>query len=184
MKSSKLPIQTAKNASKLHRLVKDILVASKIFNGYEIRQEYRVSAINPSFKSNREKIDLVVLGLNVAIELHGEQHFSPVCFGGISEEEARHNLIEVQERDRKKKDAVEEAGWTYISIKFDEAKIITEEVLCERIRLEMERQILSRSEKKIREIVVLKTKIQKPKKYNWPKGRKIPGRRFNGEPIR
>jgi len=29
-----------------------------------------------------------------------------------------------------------------------------------------------------------KAKIPHPKEYNWPKGRKIPGRKFNGEPIK
>ena len=45
------------------------------------------------------EIDIWLPDLKLAIEYDGRQHFEPVCFGGISFEEAKNNLISCQERD-------------------------------------------------------------------------------------
>jgi very-short-patch-repair endonuclease len=121
MKSSKIPTDLNKNASKLHKHIGELLV--EIFPGYEIRQEYCVSKVNPEFPSNREKFDWVILKLNVVCEIHGEQHYSPTCFGGISEDEAKKNFIKRQEVDLQKENAAREAGWAYIVIPYWNNKI-------------------------------------------------------------
>jgi hypothetical protein len=54
------------------------------------------------------------------IELHGEQHYKPVTFGGITREEAEENFRQQNIRDENKRKAAEEAGWIYIVFKFDE----------------------------------------------------------------
>lgn len=58
--------------------------------------------------------------LKVVIEVHGQQHYMPVCFGGISKEEATKRYHDQVERDLEKKAAAEEAGWTYIAVRYDD----------------------------------------------------------------
>lgn len=43
--------------------------------------------------------DFYIKGKNTCIEFQGKQHYEPVQFGGISEEVANENLIEVRQRD-------------------------------------------------------------------------------------
>jgi hypothetical protein len=96
MKTSKIPTNLAKNASQLHKHIGELLV--QLYPGYQIRQEYCVSKVNPEFISGREKFDWVIVKLNVVIEVHGEQHYLPVCFGGISEEKAIKEFREKKSR--------------------------------------------------------------------------------------
>ena len=181
----------AKNASTLHKHVGELLTSSPLFNGYEIRQEYNVSKINSEFSSNREKIDWVILGLNVCIEVHGEQHYSSVCFGGIDITEAENNFRRQQERDEEKKNAVEEAGWTYIIVKYDE-KDIDIDTLSKRIgkaikdiKIEKSKEKLNGMERKAKQTIQQRSNqpsrrasLPKPDKYNWPK-RKLQNRKLN-----
>ena len=95
MKPTKTPIQTATNASTLHKHVGAILLAIPAFQGYEVRQEYPVVKVDPKYPSGREKFDWVVLGARIVIECHGEQHYEPVCFGGIDIDQAKRNLMDV-----------------------------------------------------------------------------------------
>lgn len=180
MKSSKTPRQTAKNASKLHKHVGELLTNSQMFKQYIVRQEYRVSAVNPNFESNREKFDWAILGAKIIVEVHGQQHYGPVRFGGIDEDQAKRNFSGLRERDEAKRQAAEEAGWAYIVVKYNEPNI-TEDELLQRIRDTLANMVVRSSFEKIKKIVAKsvkqKAKIPKPDKYNWPKG-KIPSRPF------
>jgi len=126
MKAAKTIFQTAKNASKLHKHVGDLLV--ELFPGYEVRQEYSVNQVNKSFHSGREKFDWVVLGLKIVVEIHGEQHYEPICFGGMLMSKAKKIFEQRVVVDKQKQDAAEEAGFAYLVIKFDEKKITAEEL--------------------------------------------------------
>jgi len=130
-KNKKIPAQLAKNASKLHRRVGDLLMDdSSPYKRYIIRQEVRVSDINPEFSSNRERFDWVILEpIRVVIEVMGIQHTKPARFGGISEEEARRIFKEQQERDEAKKQAAIDAGWGYIAISYKEHNITIEDLV-------------------------------------------------------
>jgi hypothetical protein len=189
MKRSKIPSNLAKNASKLHKKIGILLTESHVFRGYEIRQEYRVSDVNPGFKSNREKFDWAILGLNVIIEVHGEQHYKPVCFGGISEEEAIEKYRDTKRRDSNKEEAAHMAGWAYVVVKYNE-KDITEEELSNRIKEALAAVIVTKSMDKIAKMMeesankkkarIQSRGFQKNKaKYQWPK-KKIQSRGFNG----
>lgn len=101
---------------------------TSLFPNYEVRQEYAVNKVNPGFASGREKFDWVVLGLNIVCEIHGEQHYTPVCFGGITMTEAKKNFEKRVEVDKLKQDAAEEAGFAYLVVKYDEKKITPEEL--------------------------------------------------------
>jgi hypothetical protein len=177
MKRAKTPQQLAKNASKLHKHVGNLLV--ELFPTYEVRQEYPVNKINPSFESSREKFDWVVLGLNIVVEVHGIQHYEPTCFGGITGDQAKRNLRKRQEVDWDKQEAAEKAGWAYLVVKYDETKMTAEE-LSSRIVM----AIADSQQAEEIEPAKPKAKIQsrgfqkKTEEYKWPT-RKIPSRKFN-----
>lgn len=175
MKRSKLPTQLAKNASKLHRHIGQLLTDSQFAN-YELRQEYHVSKVNPDYSSNREKFDWAIIGLNVVIEIHGEQHYRPVCFGGMTQDQAEKNFRRRQELDEEKKLAAEEACWAYVVVKYTE-KEITLQDLTDKIT-----EAVTNSKEGIYTQNKPKAKIQgrgfqKSDNYNWPK-KKIQSRGF------
>lgn len=126
MKRSKTIHQTAKNASKLHKYIGELLV--ELFPNYEVRQEYAVNKVNSNFDSGREKFDWVVLGLNIVCEIHGEQHYTPVCFGGMLMSEAKRIFEQRVRVDKEKQDAAESAGWAYLVVKYTEKKITSDEL--------------------------------------------------------
>lgn len=174
MKKKKTIYQTAKNASKLHRRILELLSSEdSMFKNYNIRQEVSVKDINPTFSTRREKIDIIINDLRVCIEVHGRQHYTKVCFGGIDGQEAERKFKEQQDRDYKKQKAVEEAGWAYIAIPYTDKNIDLGE-LTRRIK-----EALDAVEEYI-EVEKPKQKIKsqgfrsKPEgyKYKWPQ-RKI-----------
>lgn len=127
MKKSRLARDTQKNASKLHIRVLELLV--ELFPNLNIQQEMKVSEVNPSFGSNRERYDLCIPEMNIVIEIQGEQHYQKVCFGGITEEQAKKNLLKRQEVDYLKEKAARDNGWGYVIVKYTEKKITKEELL-------------------------------------------------------
>ena len=176
MKRSKIPAQLAKNASKLHKRVGELLTSEDSpYRFYEIRQEYRVSDVNPTYKSNREKFDWVILNLKVVIEIHGEQHHKAVTFGGISPEEAPDNFKRRIELDQQKQEAAQKAGWGYVVVSYKEKNISIDELID---------KIIEAAESASEDIPKLskpyKAKIPTREKYNWPK-KKIPSRPFRSK---
>lgn len=119
-KSSRFKHQYSKNASKLHKSVGEAIRSHPLLKHYTSYQEYPVSRVNLDYHSNAHKFDWVIVDLKVVIEAHGKQHYEPVCFGGISKEEAAKRYHEQVERDLEKKRAAEDAGWTYIAVKYDD----------------------------------------------------------------
>lgn len=122
-KSSRLNQEYRKNASKLHKRVGNMLRESPIFSNYRIYQEYPVNRISPYFDSGREKFDWIIMDLMVVIECHGQQHYYPVRFGGISPAEAEVKFQQQIRRDTAKEEAACKAGWTYVVFKYDEKDI-------------------------------------------------------------
>ncbi len=104
------------NASKGHKLIGEILRTSPYFKNYISYQEWPVSKINSSWKSNREHFDWVVPQLKLVIEYHGRQHAQPVCFGGVSQEQAEENFVNQQLRDQAKAQSANEAGWVLVVV--------------------------------------------------------------------
>ncbi len=179
MKASKTPRQLAKNASKLHKKVGELLTCQESgYKNFEIRQEYAVSRVNPEFKSNREKFDWVILGLKIVIEAMGIQHYKPICFGGMDITEAQSIFKHRQETDQLKQQAAEDAGWAYVTVRYDEK--IDLDKLSDKITkaindLPQERKVLVKEKKAI---IQNKSNWQKPKDgYKWP-SRKLESRPF------
>ena len=70
------------SSSKRHKLVGELLQASKHFSHMRIAEEVSVSELVPDFPDNRKKVDWFIKDLRLVIEVHGEQHYQPVAFGG------------------------------------------------------------------------------------------------------
>lgn len=151
MKSSRFNTTYRKNSSKIHKKIGDILKESSLFSNYKIYQEYHVSKINSEYKSNREKFDWVILDLKLIIEAHGKQHyeFNNHFYKDMSE------FIAQQERDELKRQAAIDAGFTYIVIKYNELKILNEDLIYNRM-LENNN-------------TVIKKEVEKPKRTNYNK---------------
>lgn len=163
--TTKIATDLADNASKLHKRIGELLV--ELYPGNLVRQELSVSYINPDFKSKREKIDWCILDLYLAIEINGEQHYRPVRFGGVSEEQAKKNLLKRQEVDKLKENAVREAGWSYLVIPYWE-KSITAEDLKIAIRAELIKND-KETKKKEPQSSIKSRGFQKKESYSWPK---------------
>ena len=168
----KLPKDTAKNASKLHKRVGELLV--ELFPVMNIQQECCVSEVNKNFKSNREKFDWVIFDLQIVIEVHGEQHYTYVCFGGEQKFNAKQKFSKQVHSDIKKQKAVEDIGWAYVEVKYTEKKISKEELL-DKIDAALKAIEPVEEEEKPKP----KSRLgQKPKGgYKWPK-RKLQSRGF------
>jgi len=57
------------------------------------------------------------------IEYQGKQHYKPVCFGGTSNDKAKHNLKLCQKRDKIKKQFCQESNIKLLEIPYTEKKI-------------------------------------------------------------
>ena len=101
------------SSSKLHKAVGEILRTDPKLKNFRSLQEYPL----PRPHANMH-IDWMVLDFNLAIEIHGEQHYMPVTFGGITEEEATKRFLEQQKRDKQKKSICQSLGWKTLDIPY------------------------------------------------------------------
>jgi len=92
---------------------------SKILDQLKIRYErqYRFKDLN------RQPFDFAIFKKYARkpyalIEYHGEQHYRPVQFGGISIERAKNNLKKIKQRDKKKKQYCIDNNIQYIEIPY------------------------------------------------------------------
>ena len=128
-KSSRFQYRYRDSASKFHQQVGEVLRNSRVFQGYEIYQEYPLDKVDPNCRYSKFHFDWVIPKLKLIIEVHGQQHYEPVRFGGISQEDAESNLCDQKYRDSLKKDTAIKVGWTYIAIPYYDS--ITEERILE-----------------------------------------------------
>jgi len=85
--------------------------------------------VNSEYDDGRHAFDWVILDLFLVIECHGEQHYKPVTFGGISQEEANERLISQRYRDEIKAQAAIDAGFTYIVIPYTDYGKVDDEYI-------------------------------------------------------
>lgn len=100
--------------------------------GLRIQQEVSVRDIWPAYVNGRDKFDYYLPQINLVVELHGEQHYKPVNFGGVSDNAATQNYIRRVKVDERKAIAAKKAGLTYISFRYDDD--ITKELLFSKIK--------------------------------------------------
>ena len=152
-----------------------MLKSSSLTSNLRIYQEYPANLISP-YLDSRLRYDWVILDWKVVIEMHGQHHYQPVRFGGITQEEAELNFQEQQERDRIKEDGATKAGWSYVVFKYDEP--ISLEILLKKIE-EAQRNNNDVVEKDYREVVKApkqkgswyKQQLQRAKEYRRRKYR-------------
>ena len=107
------------NASKYHKamgaLLEDLNLA-----GLGIYQEQIVKEICPSHSNSLDRFDFYIPSLNLVVEVHGEQHYKPVKFGGISDEKASFNFAKGSLRDVDKANSARSNGLVYIAFSYKE----------------------------------------------------------------
>jgi len=111
----------AKNASRLHKKIGEILTSHSPWKGFRSEQEVPVSTLFPSWAYGTERYDWVIYDLAVIIECHGIQHYKVQSFG----EEAGEALLAFQaqqSRDSKKEEIADLHNWTYIIIPYTDEK--------------------------------------------------------------
>lgn len=110
---SRTALAEAKRLLSLSRWVKEaelFNLVSKLFPANTIRRE-----ASPSWLG-RQRLDIYLPELSLALEYQGEQHFRPIeVFGG---EEA---FLKNQERDERKRALCQENGVTVVDVRFDES---------------------------------------------------------------
>ena len=113
MSNKHLKVRYRDSASKLHKALGTILKQHPKLRGFRTCQEYRIP-------HSRYHIDWFILDLSLAIEVHGEQHYKPVRFGGRSEQEARDAFELQQIADIEKKNYCRLNGWRYLAFRYNE----------------------------------------------------------------
>lgn len=89
-------------------------VLRQIFQNYKIRQYDNLGFLN------RQTVDFSIREKRLAFEYDGRQHFEPVCYGGISFEQAKENLKLQQEWDRRKETLCDQHQYCLIRIPYNE----------------------------------------------------------------
>jgi hypothetical protein len=136
MKSSRFDYAYNENASYGHCHIGNLLRNSKYFKNYRIFQEYPVSRINPAIKNNKLKYDWVILDLKVVIEIMGVQHECPTRWSKqVTEQQMYENFYDLQRRDRIKKNAAIDAGYTYIAIQYKDIDSVDEEFILNKLNI-------------------------------------------------
>lgn len=136
------------------------------FSHFTIKSEYSIG--------EKLRLDAYILELRIGFEFDGIQHFRYTPIWHKSQED----FEKAKQRDIRKDEICKELGITLIRIKYDEklSHDLIREKVSKFLSIEEESGVVAPKKEKI--------KIPKPTKYNWPKGQKIQGRKFNGEPIR
>lgn len=77
-------------------------IISEIFQDKTIVQGFKKFEWLKTSKGGKQELDIWVPELKLAIEYDGEQHFRPVCFGGMDLKQAKQNFKKQKQRDNLK----------------------------------------------------------------------------------
>jgi hypothetical protein len=101
--------------SNYHLLVRDLI--KDIFSGYNIYEEVKLpGSVDPSKKSVLY-LDFFIPNVNIAIEIHGEQHFKYIPFF----HKTKAGFLQHKARDQKKAQWCEINNITLIELRWDES---------------------------------------------------------------
>jgi hypothetical protein len=107
------------NASQYHKAMGALLEELNL-TGLGIYQEYIVKDICPSHPNPLDRFDFYIPALNLVIEVHGQQHYKPAAFGGISKEKASFKFAKGSIRDVEKANTAKLNGLVYIAFSYKE----------------------------------------------------------------
>lgn len=114
-----MAIRIPDNASSYHK--KMIALLEKMnYDGFTIIQEANVKEICPTHLNPLDRFDFYLPDLSLVIEVHGEQHYNPVSFGGININNARQNFGRSTSRDVAKAFSAFNHGFIYIAFAYNE----------------------------------------------------------------
>jgi hypothetical protein len=113
------------SASKYHKAMGSLLEELNL-TGLGICQEQNVKEICPDHPNPLDRFDFYIPALSLVIEVHGEQHYKSVRFGGISEEKAAFNFAKGSIRDVEKALSAKKSGLIYVAFSYKDS--FTQEV--------------------------------------------------------
>jgi len=116
------------SASRLHKAVGEVLRTSPLFKYQISYQEYPVKNVDPEYNFSHY-FDWVIPGMFLVIECMGIQHEKIQDFSGHSEDAGISAFKEQKVRDKLKKAAAINNGWTYVEISYKDEKKITDEFI-------------------------------------------------------
>lgn len=134
MKTSRFRHSYRQNASKLHKVVGEILRNNNIFSGFTAYQEYPVDRVNQCYPHSSHHFDWVIPAIRIVFECHGKQHYEPVAFDG-DDEKAIDSFRAIKSRDQDKKIAALDANYTYVVIPYWKEKSVGEQDLWDMFQL-------------------------------------------------
>lgn len=117
------------NSSKFHLRIRELLAADSLFSSIRCYQEVPVTDLCPNYPNPSHRFDWYIEDLDLIIELHGEQHYKVTNRGNVGRAQAEREFRRGQGRDMAKKQAAEEAGYTYLEIPYKMLKKLNPETL-------------------------------------------------------
>ena len=110
-------------------------IIKEIFPNFAIKSNFRGIGWLKGKSEKRLEIDIFVVGLKLAIEYDGKQHFKPIRFGGISAERAIENFKRRRQLDniknKKIKEHIEDIRYF---IRFNYKEKMTKEYVIEKLK--------------------------------------------------
>lgn len=100
--------QEFKGEKKLRKILK------KIYPGQVLMSQDNLGFLE------RQRVDFSIRDLSLAFEYDGKQHFEPVTFGGMTEEQAIEVFLYIQDCDKRKNKLCEENGYILVRIRYNE----------------------------------------------------------------
>lgn len=131
--------QLVDSASNFHNELRQIFVDSARYSRMKIFQEVPIIDLVPDYQYSNHHLDWYIDTLKLCIELHGAQHYKVVRFGG-GIDEATMNYNRGRYRDSIKKNALLEAGYSYLEVPYTYQHHLSEVVLDELIRTAIEEE--------------------------------------------
>lgn len=121
--------ETLEGSSQFHKTVGKILATDPLFRYTKCYQEVPIKDLVEGYGPDH-RLDWWLSDFNIALELHGAQHYKIVNFGGNhSVRKAEGDFRESQYRDNLKKTALEQAGIVFREVHYRLAKRLNPEIL-------------------------------------------------------
>lgn len=105
--------QVIENQSGFHELVRNIFTTDSFFRSLRCYQEVPVVDLVENYPNPRHRFDWYIEEISTIVELHGDQHYAVVNYGGIGYDEAVREFHRIRDRDHAKRVAAECAGYIY-----------------------------------------------------------------------
>lgn len=96
------------------------MVNESDWSSFLLKEEVPVSEICSNYPNNQDRFDFYIPEVCCIIEIHGEQHYRPVAFGGMDYRAANDRYIKQLKKDSMKREAAIQENLIYVIFKYDE----------------------------------------------------------------